>query len=60
MNHLIVPQESELAEAVTVELSDRGGHVGFMQGNILRPQVWLQARVKRFFAQFLPQQPDGQ
>ena len=60
MNHLIVPQESELAEAVTIELSDRGGHVGFMQGNILRPQVWLQARVKRFFAQFLPQHPNGQ
>ena len=54
MNHLIVPQQEELAEAVTVELSDRGGHVGFMQGNILRPQVWLQSRVRHFFEQFMP------
>ncbi len=54
MNHLIVPREEELASAVTVELSDRGGHVGFMQGSIIRPQVWLQQRVKQFFEQFLP------
>ncbi len=54
MNHLIVPREEELSSAVAVELSDRGGHVGFMQGNILRPQVWLQQRVKQFFEQFLP------
>ncbi len=54
MNHLIIPQEHELANAVTLELSDKGGHVGFMQGSLLRPQVWLQNRVKVFFEQFLP------
>lgn len=54
MNHLIVPQQEELAKAVTVELSNRGGHVGFMQGSMWRPQVWLQRRVNQFVAQFLP------
>ena len=48
MNHLIVPKEEELARNVTVELSERGGHVEFMQGSILNPKVWLHERVKRF------------
>ncbi|QJR80833.1 hydrolase [Alteromonas pelagimontana] len=54
MNHLVIPKETELARAVTVEISDRGGHVGFMQGNPLNPTVWLQQRVKRFVEQYLP------
>ena len=54
MNHLIVPQEEELARNVTVELSERGGHVGFMQGSVLNPKVWLHDRVKRFVSEALP------
>ena len=54
MNHLIVPKEEELARNVTVELSERGGHVGFMQGSILNPKVWLHERVKRFVSEALP------
>jgi len=54
MNHLVVPKEEELARNVTVELSERGGHVGFMQGSILNPTVWLHERVKRFISDVLP------
>jgi predicted alpha/beta-fold hydrolase len=49
-----VPKEEELARNVTVELSERGGHVGFMQGSILNPKVWLHERVKRFVTDVLP------
>ncbi|NVK55847.1 MAG: hydrolase [Alteromonadaceae bacterium] len=54
MNHTIVPPESELGSQVTIELSETGGHVGFMGGTPRQPQVWLQQRVKRYFADFLP------
>ena len=54
MNHLIVPKEEELARNVTVELSERGGHVGFMQGSVFNPRVWLHERVKQFVSEMLP------
>lgn len=58
MNHLVVPKEQELARSVTLELSEQGGHVGFMHGSILKPKVWLHERVKRFVSDVLPINPD--
>ncbi len=58
MNHLVVPKEHELARNVTMELSERGGHVGFMQGSIFNTRVWLHERVKRFVSEVLPMDPD--
>ena len=54
MNHLVVPKEEELARNVTLELSERGGHVGFMQGSVFSPKVWLHERVKRYVSDVLP------
>lgn len=54
MNHNVIPAEHELSSAVRVELSETGGHVGFMHGTPARPEVWLQQRVKRYFTDFLP------
>lgn len=56
MNQNVVPGEQELASAVTLELSEHGGHVGFMQGSPTRPVIWMHERVKRFFADYLPMQ----
>lgn len=54
MNHLVVPNDTELARNVTMELSETGGHVGFMHGNILNPKVWLHERAVKFVSEFLP------
>ena len=54
MSHEVVPQPQDLARAVTLELSEYGGHVGFMQGGVLNPTVWLQQRAVDFFSQYLP------
>ena len=54
MNHLVIPREQELAHNVTVELSETGGHVGFMQGTPTKPEVWLHQRVLRFVSDYLP------
>jgi uncharacterized protein len=43
-----LPNNDDLSAAVTLELSRRGGHVGFISGNNpLRPQYWLEQRVVR-------------
>jgi len=41
-----LPQDDDLSPAVTLELSRRGGHVGFVSGNNpLHPQYWLEQRI---------------
>lgn len=51
MNHKVIPTANELSSAVTLELSDQGGHVGFMQGTPWKPTVWLHQRIPQFFSQ---------
>lgn len=52
MSHDIVPQPSDLSPLVTIELSEQGGHVGFMQGTPWKPRVWLHQRVPEYLNQF--------
>lgn len=41
-----LPQSEELSASTTMELSERGGHVGFIAGaNPLRPRYWLEERI---------------
>lgn len=54
MNHLVIPDEKDLARNVTIELSEQGGHVGFMQGLPWNTSIWLHERVLRFFNDYLP------
>ena len=41
-----VPGGDELADGVTLELADRGGHVGFVGGSWV-PRYWLEPRILR-------------
>ncbi len=55
----IHPNEDELSDQVTLELSSRGGHVGFVSGwNPIKPIYWLEQRVvhhlKQLFAESQP------
>lgn len=46
-----LPAEGELAAAVTLELSEHGGHVGFVAGrNPAAPVYWLEQRIIRHLA----------
>mgnify|MGYP006283108799 CR=1 FL=1 len=49
-----IPAASELGPAAALELSERGGHVGFIAGRIPgRPVYWLERRLPAFFAAHL-------
>ncbi len=53
MTPAAVPTEAELSPAVRFELSAKGGHVGFMNGSVLRPQRWLEGRIARHLGEHL-------
>lgn len=44
----VVPREAQLAPCVTLELSPRGGHVGFIAGNFFNPVYHLERRIPAF------------
>jgi predicted alpha/beta-fold hydrolase len=55
-----VPFEHELGPGVTLELSRRGGHVGFVGGAApWRPRYWLEGRILRHLAEHRDGVPRG-
>lgn len=49
-----IPKESELSDHVTLELTDSGGHVGFIYGSIpFREKYWFEKRINDFFKPLL-------
>ena len=43
-----------LPDNITFEVSERGGHVGFISGNNpFKPQFWLETRIPEFFSRHL-------
>ncbi|MDE2234153.1 MAG: hydrolase [Gammaproteobacteria bacterium] len=53
MSPASIPRESELSGSVRLELSRKGGHVGFVGGTFLRPQLWLGPRICRHLHEYL-------
>jgi predicted alpha/beta-fold hydrolase len=49
-----LPTNAELSKSVTLELSNKGGHVGFIAGNNPRyPLYWLDLRITEYIAEQL-------
>ena len=48
----VIPTEEELSPFVTLELSKKGGHVGFVSGSMIgSPIYWLDQRIPEFIMQ---------
>ena len=48
MNEKIIPKSEEVSENITLEISNYGGHVGFIPGSLLKPDYWLEKRIVNF------------
>ncbi|GAC35073.1 hydrolase [Paraglaciecola polaris] len=53
MSESVLPKAHDLSPAVRLELSDKGGHVGFMQGTPWQPRIWTHERVNQYFQEIL-------
>lgn len=53
MTEAVIPDEKELSDMITLELSCHGGHVGFIGGGLLKPEYWLEQRIVNFLRQYL-------
>lgn len=49
----VLPEASELSDAVTLEISETGGHCGFVSGtNPLEPEYYLDKRIPQFLEEY--------
>ena len=48
----ILPNKNEISKYITLEVSQHGGHVGFVEGTIFKPNYWLEQRVVNYFTAF--------
>ena len=49
----LIPDRDDIPEHVTLEISDNGGHLGFVSGRWLwAPRFWLETRVPEFLVSF--------
>ncbi len=54
MPRSVIPAENELSASTILELSKRGGHVGFVSGDKFgQADYWLERRIPKFLALFL-------
>ena len=50
----VVPTEEELSESITLEISKKGGHVGFVSSSMFgAPVYWLDQRIPEYIAERL-------
>jgi predicted alpha/beta-fold hydrolase len=56
MTPAVIPGEDELSPSVYLEITESGGHVGFIAGRVPgRPRYWLDERIPAFLAERLRQ-----
>ncbi|MDI5349425.1 hypothetical protein MJL48_31175, partial [Salmonella enterica subsp. enterica serovar Kentucky] len=41
----VIPKAEDLPPQVEYQLTEHGGHVGFIGGTPLRPEMWLERRI---------------
>lgn len=46
----VIPNSEEISVDVVLEVSENGGHVGFINGALLKPEYWLEKRVGEYFS----------
>ncbi|MBB3060051.1 hydrolase [Microbulbifer rhizosphaerae] len=47
-----IPGKREVSPQVQLDISEQGGHVGFVSGSLWRPHYWLESRIPDFLADY--------
>ena len=50
MHNNALPRVSEVSKSVELELTEYGGHLGFVSGTLFKPDYWLEKRIPDFLA----------
>ncbi len=51
----VIPNQNQLSASTELELTESGGHVGFVSGRIpFKPEFWLEQRIPAFLLKHLP------
>jgi len=53
MSRDIIPDITELSAHTELELSQNGGHVGFISGSVLHPEFWLEQRIPEYLSRYI-------
>lgn len=53
MDHHSIPAPEHLPANVQYQLTEHGGHVGFITGTLRRPKMWLESRIPDWLTPFL-------
>lgn len=53
MDHHSIPAQEFLPDNVHYQLTEHGGHVGFIGGTLRRPKMWLEARIPDWLTPYL-------
>lgn len=49
----VIPASDLLPSSVTYQLTEYGGHVGFVAGTLRKPQMWLEQRIPQWLSTWL-------
>ena len=49
----VLPTHNEISSTIRLEISEYGGHVGFVSGNLFHPEYWMEKRIVKFCKTFL-------
>lgn len=52
MTNEVLPNNNEMSEFVNLEVSQHGGHVGFIEGSLFKPEYWLERKIADYFTSF--------
>ena len=51
----VIPDLSVLPATIEYQLTDKGGHVGFVSGTLCQPRMWLEQRIPDWLSHYLDQ-----
>ncbi len=49
----VIPPLADLPPSIEYQLTEHGGHVGFVSGSLRNPQMWLEQRIPAWIAPYL-------